>query len=152
MESLKELFNPALIWFVIGLLLLFWEFAMPGLVIFFFGAGAIMVSIVCIFTDCSLNIQLLLFLVFSLTSLVSLRRWMHRIFHGYIQGRNDPDQNIDTFVGEHAAVLEEIQPGKLGKVEFHGSTWKAEADESIAAGTRVTVVSKDNLTLKVKSI
>ncbi|MBD3385566.1 NfeD family protein [candidate division KSB1 bacterium] len=152
MEALKELVNPALVWFIIGLLLLFWEFAMPGFVIFFFGVGAIMVSIVCIFADYSLNIQLLLFLVFSLTLLLSLRRWMHRIFHGYVQGKNDSDQNIDTFIGEHAAVIEEIQPGKLGKVEFHGSTWKAEADKKIAAGTRVIVVSKDNLTLKVKSI
>jgi inner membrane protein len=152
MEALKELFNPALFWFLIGLLLLFWEFAMPGLVIFFFGVGAIMVSIVSIFTDYSLNIQLILFLIFSLTLLLSLRRWMHRIFHGYVQGRNDPDQNIDTFIGEHATVIEEIQPKKLGKVEFHGSTWKAEADEKITAGTRVTVVSKDTLTLKVKSI
>ena len=39
-----------------------------------------------------------------------------------------------------------------GRVEFHGTNWDAVADGIIPVGTDVEIMSKDNLTFKVKVI
>ena len=51
MDWLKEFLKPELIWFLIGLVLLLMEFAIPGLVVLFFGIGAWVVAGVCLLTD-----------------------------------------------------------------------------------------------------
>ena len=50
MEAWKEWLRPELIWFFIGLLLLFVELVVPGLVIAFFAFGAWVVAAVHLFT------------------------------------------------------------------------------------------------------
>ena len=62
MENFKELLKPELIWFIAGLIMLLAEFAMPGLIIFFFGVGAWLVALICLFIDISINIQLIILL------------------------------------------------------------------------------------------
>ena len=63
METLKGFLEPEVIWFLVGILLLVMEFMLPGLIIAFFGVGACVVAIVCMFADISLNAQLLIFIV-----------------------------------------------------------------------------------------
>ena len=53
METLKEFLKPELIWFLVGIVLLVMEFVSPGLIIAFFGLGACVVAVVCLFTDIS---------------------------------------------------------------------------------------------------
>jgi membrane protein implicated in regulation of membrane protease activity len=150
METLKEFLKPELIWFIIGLALLLLEFALPGLIVFFFGLGAWIVALICLLTDISLNTQLLVFIVSSILSLLCLRKWLKGIFMGYIVSKQDITENIEEFIGKRAVVKEKITPQVPGKVEFHGTNWEAEADEEIAAGTPVKIIGKDNITLKVK--
>jgi membrane-bound ClpP family serine protease len=76
METLKNLFTDEVIWFLIGIVLLIMEFATPGLVIFFFGVGAIVVGVVCIFLNPSFTVQLAIFLVSSVILLFGLRKWI----------------------------------------------------------------------------
>jgi membrane protein implicated in regulation of membrane protease activity len=151
METLKEFLKPELIWFIIGLVLLIGEFALPGLIVFFFGLGAWIVAIVCLLTDISLNTQLFVFIVSSVLSLVCLRRWLKGIFKGFIVSKQKTSENIEEFIGNRAVVKEKITPQAPGKVEFHGTNWAAEADEEISVGTPVKIIGKDNITLKVKS-
>ncbi len=47
MDAIKEYLKPEIIWFLVGIALLIMEFAAPGLIIAFFGAGACIVAIVC---------------------------------------------------------------------------------------------------------
>lgn len=152
MDAIKDFLKPELIWFLIGLLLLILEFAMPGLIIFFFGIGACVVALVCLLTDISLNTQLLIFILSSILSLLCLRKWLKGIFMGYIVSKQDITENLEEFIGQRAVVKEKIMPKTLGKVEFHGTNWAAEADEEIAEGTMVEITGKDNITLKVKSL
>ena len=79
MNTLSEWLKPELIWFIAGLVMLLLEFAMPGLIIFFFGAGAILVAVICLFFDISVNAQLGIFLVSSLLLLRGLRRYLKPI-------------------------------------------------------------------------
>ncbi|MHC4096021.1 MAG: NfeD family protein [Planctomycetota bacterium] len=152
MDTLKDFLKPELIWFLVGLVLLILEFVMPGLIVAFFGIGAWVVAVICLFADISLNTQLLIFIVSSVLSLLLLRKWLKGIFMGHVVSRQDVKENLEEFVGQRAVVKERIVPNSRGKVEFHGTDWQAEADEEIAEGTVVEIIGKDNITLKVKAL
>lgn len=153
MESLKEvLMKPELIWFLVGFVLLMFEFALPGLIIFFFGVGAWIVATVCLVTEVTLNTQLLIFIATSILSLVCLRTWLKGIFLGHSKAKQDMTQDLGEFAGEHAVVKEKITPNLPGKIELHGTRWAAQADHDIEEGMTVEVISKDNLTFRVKAV
>jgi membrane protein implicated in regulation of membrane protease activity len=152
MENFKEWLKPELIWFIAGLIMLLAEFAMPGLIIFFFGVGACLVALICLFTDISINLQLTLFLIASILLLVSLRKWLKNIFVGRTGQKESADELLQEFVGKKAVVTREIDPQTRGKVEFHGTNWNAEADQIINEGTSVEIIGKNNITLKVKAL
>jgi len=150
MDALKEWLKPEVMWFAVGVVLLLLEFAMPGLIVFFFGVGAIIVGIVCLATDVSLNVQLVIFLASSVASLLLLRKAVTVVFAGHIAGRQSGRENLDEFVGQKARVIRKITPDGGGKVELHGVGWEAEADVEIPEDAVVEVLDKKNITLKVK--
>ncbi len=152
MDTLKDFLKPELIWFLVGLVLLLLEFILPGLIVAFFGVGAWVVAIICLFIDISLNTQLLIFIICSVLSLLLLRKWLKGVFMGHVVSKQDVKENLEEFVGQRAVVKERIVPNGRGKVEFRGTDWQAEADEEIAEGTAVKIVGKENITLKVKAL
>lgn len=149
-DSIKDYLRPELIWFLVGLTLLILEFAMPGLIVFFFGVGACVVAIVCLVTEISINVQLIIFIGASVLSLLLLRKWLKGVFLGHTVSKQDLKENLEEFVGQHAVVKEKIVPKAGGKVELHGTNWLAQAEQEIAEGTVVEIIGKDNITLKVK--
>jgi inner membrane protein len=152
MDLLRECLRPELIWFFIGLGLLFVEMAMPGFVVAFFAFGAWVVAVVHLFRPLTLNQQLALFVASSVVSLVLARSWLKDLFTGYISSKRAPDTNLVDFVGKQVVVIEKITPKRPGKVELHGTPWLAAADAEIPEGSVVEVTGKDNLTLKVKLV
>jgi membrane protein implicated in regulation of membrane protease activity len=155
MDAIKDFLKPELIWFLVGLLLLIFEFILPGLIVAFFGVGAWLVALLCLLSDYvqgSINTQLIIFIVASVLSLLCLRRWLKGIFMGHIVSKQDMTENFEEFVGQRAVVIEKIVPKVGGKVEFHGTNWIAQADAEIAEGAVVEIVGKENITLKVKAV
>ena len=155
MDTLKDLIRPEVIWFLIGIVLLVLEFILPGLIVAFFGAGACMVGVLCLVSDYvqgSINAQLVIFIVSSVLLLLLLRKWLKAVFVGHVVSRQDTSENLREFIGEKAVVKREITPKAGGKIEFHGTDWEAQADQTIPEGTVVEIVGKDNLTLKVKAL
>ena len=150
MDKIKDFLSPELIWFVIGIVLLVMEFILPGLIIFFFGAGAIVVAVVCLFADISINAQLLIFIAASVLSMLCLRKWLKGVFLGHTVSRQNLKENLEEFLGQKATVVEKIKPKAGGKVEFRGTNWHADSDQEIEEGTVVEIIGKDNITLKVK--
>jgi membrane protein implicated in regulation of membrane protease activity len=150
MDAIKDFLKPEIIWFLIGLALLILEFAMPGLIIAFFGVGACIVAIVCMITDIGINTQLIVFTASSVLSLLCLRKWLKGIFIGHVKSKQDMTEDLREFVGERAVVKEKITLKAGGRVELHGTNWDAVADEEIAEGATVEIVGKENITLKVK--
>ncbi len=143
--------SPQLLWFLLGIGLALAELALPGFVIFFFGIGAWVTAVTTWlgFTG-SLESQLMVFLGSSLVSLYLFRRKGVQAFKGKVSGVS---VDVDDIRGARAVVTVEIDPkGVEGKVEFHGTSWAAESDVRIAAGTVVEVVERTNLTLKVKPV
>jgi len=152
MDILKELMQPEWIWLTIGLLLILSEFAMPGLLVIFFGLGACIVSGICFFHEISINVQLGVFIGTSLVSLLLLRGCLKSIFAGHVSDTHDTSEELGDFLGKRAIVKKTIDEKLGGKIELHGTDWSAEAEYEIAEGTPVQITGKEGLTLKVKKL
>jgi len=144
--------RPELIWFVIGLILLLLELMLPGLVLFFFGLGAWVVTLACFLFDIYLETQLIIFIFASPLLLLLLRRRLKSLFFGRGSRFDNLAELEDEYVGKRVKVLEAVSPTEAGKVEFRGTVWEAEADEVLPEGTMAVITSKNNITLKVKSV
>ena len=142
--------NPELFWFIIGLILFLAELVIPGFFIFFFGLGAWVTALVCLIgdPDSITNIQILIFAVTSVLALIALRRIIQKKFF-YSKG-NQSEEVEDEFTGKEALAITDFGPDKNGKVEFKGTTWKAESKSEIKEGQTAVIVDKENFTLIVK--
>ncbi|MGQ9620412.1 MAG: NfeD family protein [Bacteroidales bacterium] len=140
--------KPELLWFILGLILFLLELVLPGFVIFFFGLGAWVTALACLLFSPGTDIQILIFAVTSVLSLVALRRLIQKkIFYG----KTDYGELVeDEFTGKEAKALTDITPGKKGKVEFKGTTWSAESEVTVEEGDIVIIMKKDNFNLIVK--
>ncbi len=144
---------PEVIWALLGIGLVLVEFFIPGLVIAFFGIGALITAVTTwIGITSSLSSQLVVFIVSSILLLVLLRKFLKRIFLGKskVEAAN---RNFNIEVGKIVPVIEYIQPGEVGgKVRHQGSNWSASASEPIAPGESVKITGSDGLTLLVEKI
>ena len=143
---MEFLSDPAVIWFLIGLGLLLLELALPGLVVLFFGIGAWITSLGHVIFDYNLNIQILVFLVSSLLGLILLRKVLKKRF--FDRKKDEIRDQLEEFIGHKAVVSADFESGS-GKVEFKGTNWTAEGDDTLKKGDQVVIEKKVNLTLYV---
>ena len=146
-------FNPTIVWFLLGLILVFLEFAVPGVILIFFGVGAWVVALsTYLRLTGSIESQVLLFTITSIVLLASFRRWIKDKFYGHVSDVQDLTQNLNEFIGKSVVVIKDVIPGKPGgKVEFKGAEWSAVSDEYIKNGEWAIITELNGLTLKIKS-
>jgi membrane protein implicated in regulation of membrane protease activity len=140
--------RPELIWFIIGLVLFLLELVVPGFVIFFFGFGAWITALVCLITNPGTNLQIAIFAVASVLSLLALRKIIQKKFF-YSKGEHS-EAVEDEFTGKEALAMTNFGPGKKGKVEFKGTTWDSESKSVINEGQTVIIIEKDSFKLIVE--
>jgi membrane protein implicated in regulation of membrane protease activity len=140
--------KPELLWFAIGLVLFLLELVIPGFFIFFFGLGAWVTALVCLIGGPSTNLQIVIFAVVSVLSLIGLRKIIQKKFF-YSKGK-ESEEVEDEFTGKEALSLSDFGDDKIGKVEFKGTTWTAESKSEIKEGQRVIIIEKDSFKLIVK--
>jgi membrane protein implicated in regulation of membrane protease activity len=140
--------RPELVWFILGLILLLAELVLPGFVIFFFGAGAWITALVCLFGNPGINLQVLIFAVTSVLALVIFRKMIQNKF---IYNKDDRSGEVeDEFTGKEAVAVADFGADRMGKVEFKGTSWKAESKSEIVAGQRVIILEKESFKLIVE--
>ncbi|OPX29584.1 MAG: hypothetical protein B1H09_06165 [Gemmatimonadaceae bacterium 4484_173] len=141
--------TPELIWFSCGVVLIFLEFVVPGVILVFFGAGAVLTSIlVWMGILPGATGQLVVFAVSSLALLFGLRKYASRFFRG-----DSTEQQDDEYTGKIARVVKDIVPGTSeGKVFFEGTYWRADSSVRILSGSSVLIKGKSNITLFVEPV
>ncbi len=140
--------RPELIWFIIGFLLFVLELLIPGFVIFFFGIGAWATSLLCLIFEPGINIQVLVFIIISVVTLVTLRKFLTNKFFA---SKDTPGMDADDdFTGTTAVALNSFGPGETGKVEYRGSYWQATSSSAIKEGQQVVIRSKETVKLIVE--
>lgn len=139
-------------WLSLGIVLAVSEFVVPGFVIIFFGAGAVITGIVKLICGDVLSdgFAILIFALSSVISLLAFRKtWVGGkvIRDGNTKSAGDVDE---TCVGHKVVVVEAIAPDCAGKVELNGANWTAESESAISAGAKAVVTERRGLTLVVK--
>jgi inner membrane protein len=140
--------RPELFWFIVGLGLFLLELVIPGFFIFFFGLGAWVTALVCLIGEPGTNLQIIIFALTSVLSLIGLRRLIRKKF--FYSKENLSAEVEDEFTGKEALATSDFGHDKAGKVEFKGTTWSAESGSEIKEGQRVVILEKENFKLKVK--
>jgi len=148
MDILNIFSKPEVLWFIFGLILILAELGVPGLIIIFFGLGAWVTALFCLIWEPGLNMQLGIFLVFSVLSLVLLRKSLKKVFFARLE--NEEETLQDEFIGKKAQARTDIVPGGTGKVEFKGTLWEAGSDVSVKQGQTVRIIGKESIRLYVQ--
>jgi membrane protein implicated in regulation of membrane protease activity len=140
--------KPEMIWFIIALVLFLLELVVPGFVIFFFGIGALVTALVCLIAHPGINIQIIIFAVISVLSLLALRKLIQKKLFYSKESRSDAVE--DEFTGKEAVAITDFGSDKKGKVEFKGTNWTAESESEIKAGQTVIIIEKESFKLIVE--
>ncbi len=142
--------EPYMVWFVVGLILVLLEFAVPGVILVFIGLGAWLVSLASWagWVD-SVGAQMTLFAVGSLVLLLGLRRVFKPWFTGLSSSSANPG-DLDEFINHRVTVVSAIEPDKRGKVEFKGANWNAESTQSFEPGETALITRVDGLCLHIR--
>ena len=140
----------AVCWLIAGIVLMLAELLIPGFVIFFFGAGAILTAgLTWLAPECAIGWQVIFFALASVLMVILSRACFPKTFAGKDE-RPRGDVDSDGLVGSVGKVSEAIEPPSSGRVVVQGTTWMAVSDRPIPAGKVVTVVKCDNITLTVR--
>lgn len=136
--------DPAGFFLVLGLILIASELLVPGLVVSFLGAAALLVS-----AGLALGLvsgwlpALTAWFISSLVLVVGVRNVFTRFLPGS-SVKQLTDEDLDAF-GEVVEVVETVTT-RSGRIRFRGSTWAAQSLEGeLPSGTRARVVTRDNL-------
>ena len=140
----------AIIWAVLGFILIISEFFVPGLVIIFFGAGALLTAIISAIIpglSSSILTQVLIWLGLSTLSLFSMRRFFKRTFFGRRLDTHEHDYDDGA---KTATVLEQVGPEKPGRIRYQGTSWEALSfDKMYEEGAKVWILKKEGMTYYV---
>lgn len=141
------------LWVILGIILCLSEFIVPGFVICFFGAAALIMGLVtAIFPSMALGWQIFIYTILSVAVIYASRKFFPEAFKGNKE-KAVANADCDDFSHTVAIAEEAIKPGLVGgKVRFEGSYWTARSNEEIAAGEEVRVVARENITLIVEKI
>ncbi|HHL39466.1 MAG TPA: nodulation protein NfeD [Deltaproteobacteria bacterium] len=74
------------------------------------------------------------------------------MYYAVMIHRRRPVSGDGAIVGERGAAVEDLAPGREGKVFVVGEYWNAVSDEFIEKGSKIEVTSVDSMTLKVRRL
>ena len=140
--------DPQWSWLVLGLVLAIAEMVVPGVFLIWFAAAALAVGLLSFVVPLGLPLQVVLFAVLSVVSVVASRRWLR----GHPVQSADPllNQRGQQLVGTKVTVTEAIEGGS-GRVRCGDTEWLAQGPDA-AAGARLTVTGSTGSTLIVDAV
>ncbi len=136
------------VWVTLIIALLFLEGITAQIVSIWFVFGALAAFIVSLIAPGSTTLQVVLFLVLSVATLIAARPFVSRV----LLRKKAEATNADRVIGQTAIVTQEINNGEgVGLVNVAGQIWSARTvDQSVvAAGTVVQVMSIQGVKLMV---
>lgn len=138
------------LWLLVGFVMMLLELIVPGLIIFFFGAGAIITGLLGLAgLVTSTEMQLGVWILSSFLLILFLRSQVARFFPSLEKREQSPDDLVDR----RAEVISPVDGhSEAGRVRLGGTTWKARSPSGavIPVGVTVRVVGSENLTLFVE--
>ena len=139
-----------IIWLALFVAMLAVEALGPALVSVWFAFGALVALIVSFIPGVAWWVEVVIFVVISLATLLALRPVLRRYFK-----RNNYNTNIDSFTGKRGYVIEDITYLKPGAVKIGDVSWTAipvERDQKILENEVIEVVAVNGNKLIVNKV
>lgn len=133
------------IWLIAAAVLLLLEVFTPGFLLACLAVGAAGASAGAAL-GWSIEIQLLLFSIFSGLSLWLLRPLLRTWF-----AATGAKTNHDALIGAVGRVESDVTAGHRGYVKIDGDSWAFEADRDFAADTKVRIMHREGNVVTVES-
>ena len=147
-------FSPWLIWFLAGIGIMLAELAVPGFVIIFFGLGCWGAAVAAFFFPEAYSAQVAAFLIVSIASLLTLRKLAMNIFVGRSES-GEGEYSGNVLVGSRITIQQDLEAGRIGRVQFRGTMWDAISEDRIPAGSDVEITGVDQANrscLKIRKV
>ena len=139
-----------IIWLALFVIMLVIEGAGPGLVSIWFSFGALIALLVSFIPGVAWWIELIVFIVVSVATLLALRPVVRRFYK-----RNNIRTNVDSFVGKRGYVIEDITFLKPGAIKIGDVSWTAipvDNNQKILENEVIEVVAINGNKLVVKKV
>ena len=133
-------------WMILGAVLLALEILLPGTFMLWFGIAAFATGLVTLVTPIGLQMQIIIFMVTSLISVLIGRRMLRS--GGDVSDTPHLNQRGARHIGETYVLVEAIEHGS-GKIKIGDSVWSVTGpDREAGTKVRVTGVSGNQLTVE----
>ena len=134
-------------WWILALGLIILEVFVPGTFFLWMGVSAIVLGVFAwLIPAMGWEIQLMLFAILSLASIVGWRAWQRR--HPDESDQPSLNRRAEQYIGRVFPLEAPIENG-FGKVRVGDSLWRVRGEDA-AAGTRVRVTGADGVVLVVE--
>ncbi len=135
-------------WLAFGLCLLAVEILGTAGYFLWLGLSAIVVSVIVMFLPISWQLQ---WISFASISLVTTWLWWRKQLSNdqLDDAHRQLNQKEKQLIGKTSVVEQDVDGGQF-RLSLGDTTWTAESDQPLKAGTRVVVVDVDGIVIKVK--
>lgn len=142
-------FSAASIWALLGVVLVLAEFAMPGVVLLFFGVAALLIAVALwAGVEMSVNVQILIFGALAIGLVAGARERVKTWFYGKSEHARE---GVETLApGTQVTALSDFVDG-AGLVSYRGARWNAECADPVISGQRLWIVGRRSLVLEVSA-
>ncbi|MBK6291999.1 MAG: NfeD family protein [Ignavibacteria bacterium] len=143
--------TPAQYWLAAAIILFILEIVTPGFVLANVAVACMAASAAAWF-GASVTIQVIVFIVAGLVSLVTIRPLLHKTF---MKGAKHHATGAHALIGRIVRVTDEISvPSVEGRVQVDGDSWRAISIDhaTISAGDSVRIVRVDSTILYVEHV
>lgn len=137
-------------WVTILFLFLIFELLTGDFFLLCFSAGAL-IALCSGLLGCSFFCQFVLFLIFTLLSIFTLRPLAFK----YLHHKSSPAaSNVDAIIGRIGLIEEDSDAQGFGRMKLDGDSWKCKTSESIELkkGMKVKIISIDSVIATVEII
>lgn len=136
-------------WFILSFALMILEALMPGAFFLAIGVAAAVVGLIVLMVgDMGWQGQWILFGCLSMALVIAW--FFYRRKHPSSQDPSTLNRRADSYLGRTLVLETDIVNGR-GKVRVNDSTWTVQCDETLKAGSSVTVTGIRGVVLDVKA-
>ena len=140
--------SPILVWGIVLAVAVIFEIATVALVSIWFAFGSLL-ALIAACLKASLSVQIIIFVLGSLLTLLLTRPLASKMLHGQIT-----KTNVDRLIGKKGVVTKSLTAYEMGEVKLLNGTWRAlsKTKDEITEGSQVKVLAIEGNHLIVEEI
>lgn len=142
--------TTALIWIIVGIVLVLSELLATSIVAVFMGLAAIIVGVLLHYgLIAEASTQFAVFGALSLLLLITIRRYFKRWFMGNISDRQGFRRSFADEMGDRVVVVTDCTPGGQCRVMLNGTQWAATSEVAMSKDDVAYIVGHKGTLLTV---